>query len=168
MISLMGESFTSAIKESGYFNIIPYDGWNVYNILATCSEMPFKIIYMSYGVPDVQRIFDCAISLTNKFMIVKDVDITKESIFANVKTKDFLKSLTYSWLCLSVEALEDFGISRKKTKMSLRCSLPGAADIMLERGYRRIHRDGDKKLEQSEIFGESRDSSKYIGLKDLI
>jgi hypothetical protein len=100
-------------------------------------------------------------------MVVKEIDITKESILIGTKNKDFLKSLTYSWLTLSIEALEHFGISRKKSKMSLRCNLPGIADIMMDRGYKRIHRDGDKKLEYSMLFDEARDTSSYVGLKDL-
>jgi len=167
MIRLMGKNFGKALKATGYINVLPYKGWDIYNISNICKESPFKIVYIGNGFAEVQRLFDCILTLTSKFMVVKDIDITKESVLAEVKNKDYLKSLSYTWLNLSIEALEYFGTARKKTKMSLRCNLPGVADIMLERSYKRIHRDGDRKLEYSMLFGETRDSSKFVGLKDL-
>jgi len=167
MIGLMSKSFTDALKTSGYVKVSPYDGWNIHNMGNICAEMPFKIEYVGYDVADVQKLFDIVLTLTNKFMVVKDIDINKDSIFAEVKNKTFLKSLTYAWLGLSIEALESFGSTRGKTKISLRCNLPGTADILLDRGYKRIHRDGDRTLTYSELFEETRDSNKYVGIKDL-
>jgi len=141
MISLMGKNYAKALKACGYMAISPYEGWNMYNITSICREVPFKVVYIGYE-NDTQRLFDVILTLTNKFMVVK-------------------------WLTMSIEALEHFGVSRKKTKMSLRCNLPGIADILLDRGYKRIHRDGEKNLEYSELFGETRDTCSYVGLKDL-
>ena len=167
MIGLMSKNFTKALKAAGYINVLPYKGWNTYNISNICTESPFKIVYMGNEFAETQRLFDCVLTLTSKFMVVKDIDITKESVLAEVENKSYLKSLSYTWLNLSIGALERFGTARKKTKMSIRCNLPGIADIMLERGYRRIHRDGDRKLEYSMLFDEIRDSSRFVGLKNL-
>ena len=179
MIRLMSEDFNKALKATGYITVLPSkklnfsyqacqnEGWDINNISDICIETPYKIIYTGKEFAETQHLFDFVLTLTNKFMLAKDIDISRESILADVKNKKYLKSLTYSWLYLSIEFLEHFGSKRKKSKMSIKCNLPGIANILLERNYRRIHKDDNKKLVYSDVFDEVRDFSGFVAIKDL-
>lgn len=167
MIRLMGECFKKALRENGCIIVTPFEGWPIQDYNEMFSEKPHKIIYAGNEFPDNQKLFNCLITITSRFISVKGLSVSKDSIFTGVSNKDRLKSLIYTWLDLSLDALELFGAARKKVKMRISSSLPGFANLLMEKNYRRIHQDDDRELKFSDLLGEVRDVSKYVGLKNL-